>query len=398
VATGTRKALILPGAGARGAYQVGVLKAVAELLPANAPCPFAVLSGTSAGAINAAVLASRAGNFRKAVRDMESVWANFQVGQVFKSDALSMLRSSLHWLAAIVFGGLGRHNPISLLDSSPLEALLRRRIRFRHIEYALDRGLIDALAVTASAYSSARSVTFFQANDNPAPWSRSRRIGRPTVIGLEHVMASAAVPFIFSPVQIGSEFYGDGSMRQRTPLSSSIHLGADRLLIIGVRDERPDPEPPPDFKPTPPSFAHLAGYMLDTLFMDGLYGDLERVTRINRMLERVDAAGLGGTVTDFRRVDNLVVLPTADIRDVAGRHAKELPLALRLLLKGVGAGSRDGRQLVSYLLFESGYTRELIDLGYRDGVSRGAEIADFLFDREMDDLEAPLHVRADIDR
>jgi NTE family protein len=309
-----------------------------------------------------------------------------------------MLRSSLHWLAAIVFGGLGRHNPISLLDSSPLEALLRRRIRFRHIEYALDRGLIDALAVTASAYSSARSVTFFQANDNPAPWSRSRRIGRPTVIGLEHVMASAAVPFIFSPVQIGSEFYGDGSMRQRTPLSASIHLGADRLLIIGVRDERPDPEPPPDFKPTPPSFAHLAGYMLDTLFMDGLYGDLERVTRINRMLERVDAAGLGGTVTDFRRVDNLVVLPTADIRDVAGRHAKELPLALRLLLKGVGAGSRDGRQLVSYLLFESGYTRELIDLGYRDGVSRGAEIADFLFDREMDDLEAPLHVRADIDR
>jgi NTE family protein len=398
VAESQRKALILPGAGARGAYQVGVLKAIAEMLPRDAACPFSVLSGTSAGAINSAVLASRAANFRKAVREMDSVWGNFEVGQVFKADALSMLKSSLHWLVAIVVGGLGRHNPISLLDSSPLEALLRRRIRFRRIERALERRFIDALAVTASAYTSARSVTFFQANGSPSPWSRARRIGRASTIRLEHLMASAAVPFIFPPVRVETEYYGDGSMRHRAPLSAAIHLGAERLLIIGVRDERPDPEPLPGFTPKPPSFAHLAGYMLDTLFMDGLYSDVERATRINEMLGHLADAGVKGPVADMRRVDGLVILPSRDIREIAGRHAHEMPLAMRLLLKGIGAGARDGRQLVSYLLFESGYTRELIELGYRDGLSRSAELADFLFDREMGGLAVPSHVRSDIER
>jgi NTE family protein len=390
--------LILPGAGARGAYQVGVLKAIAELLPPNATCPFAVLSGTSAGAINAAVLASRATHFRYAVEEMEQVWANFEVGQVFRADSLSMLKSSLHWLFAMVFGGLGGHNPRSLLDSSPLEALLARRIRFKHIDQALRRGLIDALAVTASAYSSARSVTFYQSLEPPAPWSRTRRIGRPTRIRIEHLMASAAVPFIFPPVRIGAEYYGDGSMRHRAPLSAPIHLGADRLLVIGVRDEHPDPEPPPDSIPTPPSLAHLAGYMLDTLFMDGLYGDLERITRINMMLEQLGNPGLSGPLANLRRIDSVVVLPGRDVREVAAEHAGELPWALRQLLRGIGASSRDGRQLISYLLFESGYTRALIDLGYRDGMNRRDDLEAFLFDRELDHLEAPYYLRADLER
>jgi NTE family protein len=393
----TRKALVLPGAGARGAYQVGVLKAVADLLPADAPCPFKVLSGTSAGAINASVLASRAGNFVHAVKEMEQVWAGFEVGQVYRADTLSMLKSSLHWLATIVLGGLGKRNPVSLLDPTPLAALLKRNIRFYRIDRAIRSGLIDSLAVTASAYTSARSVTFYQCHAAPPSWSRTRRIGQPTEIRVEHLMASAAVPFIFPAVRIGTEYFGDGSMRHRAPLSAPIHLGADRLLVISVRDEHPDPVPPPGAESVPPSLAHLAGYMLDSLFMDGLYGDLERVTRINLLLEQLGDAALKEPIASLRKIDSMVVLPSQDVRDIAGKHTRELPLPLRLLLKGIGATSRDGRQLVSYLLFESGFTRELIDLGYRDGLERRDELRAFLFDEPMHSLEAPSYVRSDLE-
>lgn len=393
----TRKALILPGAGARGAYQVGVLKAVAELLPADAPCPFRVLTGTSAGAINAAVLASRAGSFHHAVREMEQVWSGFKVQDVYRADALTMFKSSLHWLFTIVFGGLGRRNPVSLLDPSPLETLLRKQIRFRRIDRAIRCGQIEALAVTASAYSSARSVTFYQCDEPRTSWSRARRIGRPTEIRVEHLMASAAVPFIFPAVRVGTEYYGDGSMRHRAPLSSAIHLGADRLLIISVRDEHPDPEPAPGTEPGPPSLAHLAGYMLDSLFMDGLYGDLERITRINMILDQLGTGQLAEPIANLKRIDSMVVLPSRDIRESAEDHAGELPFALRVLLKGLGATRRDGRQLISYLLFETGFTRELIDMGYRDGRERRGELEAFLFDEEMQPLEAPPYLRADLE-
>ena len=392
-----RKALILPGAGARGAYQVGVLKAVAELLPVGAPCPFTVLSGTSAGAINAAVLASRAGNFAHAVKELEQVWAGFEVAQVYRADTLSMLKSSLHWLATLVLGGLGKSNPVSLLDPSPLEDLLRHRIRFNRIDRAIRCGQIEALAVTASAYSSARSVTFYQCDEPSASWSRARRIGHPTEIRVEHLMASAAVPFIFPAVRIGTEYFGDGSMRHRAPLSAPIHLGAERLLVVSVRDEHPDPEPTAGTEPGPPSLAHLAGYMLDSLFMDGVYGDLERITRINMLLEQLGTEGLKEPIANLRRVDSMIVLPSEDIRLVATNHARELPLTLRLLLKGLGATSRDGRQLISFLLFESGFTRELIEMGYQDGFERRDELEAFLFDESVHQLEAPPYLRADLE-
>jgi len=369
---------------------------VAELLPEHAPCPFRVLSGTSAGAINAAVLASRASSFVSAVREMEEVWAGFEAGQVYRADALSMLKSSLHWLATVVFGGLGRHNPVSLLDPTPLAELLHRKIRFHRIDQAIRQGRIDALAVNAAAYSSARSVTFYQSNMSPPSWSRSRRLGRPADIRVEHLLASAAVPFIFPAVRIGTEYFGDGSMRHRAPLSAAIHLGADRLLVIGVRDEHPDPEPPVGMEAAPPSLAHLAGYMLDSLFMDGLYGDLERMTRINLMLEQFGTDRLSAPLQDIRRIDSMVMLPSQDIREVAERHANELPLPVRLLLKGLGATSKDGRQLTSYLLFESGFTRELIELGYRDGLDRRDELEAFLFDETMPSLEAPPYLREDL--
>jgi len=398
VANVTRKAIVLPGAGARGAYQVGVLKAIAGILPERAPNPFAIISGTSAGAINGAVLASRAGNFERAVADMERVWANFRADQVFRTDSWTMLKTSLYWFATVVTGGLATRAPPALLDASPLRALLTKRVRFGRIAKAIERGQIEALAVTASAYTSARSVTFFQARDHIAPWARVRRIGRPAAITLDHLLASAAVPFIFPPVRIGGEYYGDGSMRHRAPLSSAIHLGADRILVVGVRDEHPDPEPGADVPARSPSFAHVAGYMLDTLFMDGLYGDLERITRINLMLEQLGTANLKPPIATLRPLHTLVIVPKEDIRHVASRHAHELARPLRLLLKGLGALNDEGMQLVSYLLFESGFTRELIEMGYRDALAMEEELRAFIFDQPMETLDAPIHLKLDLSR
>jgi len=380
----TRKALILPGAGARGAYQVGVLKGIATMLPKHAPNPFAVISGTSAGAINAAVLATQAARFSVAVAEMERVWSNFKAAQVYRTDNWTMLKTSLYWLSAIVLGGLGKKNSRSLLDSSPLRELLTENIKFSLIERAINRGHLEALAITVSAYSSARSVTFFQGLEDLKPWARVRRIGRPAKITVEHLLASAAVPFVFSPVQIGGEFYGDGAMRHRAPLSSAIHLGAERMLVIGVRDEHPDPEPLEGEPVEMPNFALLAGYMLDTLFMDGLYADLEQATRVNVIMEQLEGKTLEGPVAGLRPISTLIIVPKEDIRQVAERHVDELPRAVRLLLGGSGAMDKGGLQLISYLLFESGFTRELIEMGLRDAMEMEEDLRAFLFDQPME--------------
>jgi NTE family protein len=386
----TRKALILPGAGARGAYQVGVLKGIATMLPKHAPNPFAVISGTSAGAINAAVLASQAARFSVAVAEMERVWSNFKAAQVYRTDNWTMLKTSLYWLSAIVLGGLGKKNSRSLLDSSPLRELLTENIKFSLIERAINRGHLEALAITVSAYSSARSVTFFQGLEDLKPWARVRRIGRPAEITVEHLLASAAVPFVFSPVQIGGEFYGDGAMRHRAPLSSAIHLGAERMLVIGVRDEHPDPEPLEGAPVEMPNFALLAGYMLDTLFMDGLYADLEQATRVNVIMEQLEGKTLEGPVAGLRPISTLIIVPKEDIRQVAERHVHELPRAVRLLLGGSGAMDKGGLQLISYLLFESGFTRELIEMGLRDAMEMEEDLRAFLFDQSIETVSMEL--------
>ena len=306
------------------------------------------------------------------------MWGNFRTEQVFKCDAGTMIRTSLHWLFALVLGGLGARNPRSLLDNEPLEQLLSRNIRFDAVGHAIDKGYLEALAVTAASYDSARSMTFFEGVADLEPWTRVRRRGKAADLELAHLMASVAAPLVFPPVLIGNEYFGDGAMRQSAPLSPAVRLGAERLLIIGCRDEESSAETAVGDAGVFPSFGRIAGYMLDTLIMDGLASDLERLTRINLILNQMPGRRMDGDGGPLRFIDAMIILPSRDIRDVALRYMHELPRPVRLLMRGLGALNYGGRQLISYLLFEAGYTRALIELGYEDALARRAELTAFM--------------------
>ena len=389
-------ALVLPGGGARGAFQVGVLKAIAELQPKGAPNPFSVMSGTSAGAINSVVLASKAQRFRLGVAELERVWGNFHCHQVYRTDNATMLKSSLHWLSSIVLGGFLVGTPKSLLDNSPLRALLSRNVRFPRIQDSIDNGYLDAITVTAAGYATARSTSFYQSASGLREWARTRRIGVRCDLHLDHLMASIAVPMVFPPVQIDSEYFGDGAMRQATPLSPAIHLGADRILLIGVRDEKADEPPSPSNPQSSPSFANIAGYMLDTLFMDGLYSDLERMTRINQLVDSVPPEQRSGSLASMRAIDTMLIVPSQDLRVIAHKHRKELPFALRALLRGIGGKKPSENRLLSFLLFEQAYTRELIELGYNDAMKVKDQLQDFVSGVEVPRLFAPDWIQRDL--
>ena len=389
-----RTAVVLPGGGARGAFQVGVLKALAEILPKSSPNPFRVISGTSAGAVNAVVLASKAEHLRSAVAELEQVWAHFRCHQVYKTGHLTMLKSSTHWLASIVLGGWLVGAPKSLLDNSPLRELLSRNVHFPRIQQAIENGFLDAVAVTAAGYGSARSTSFFEAISDLHEWDRTRRLGKRTKLNLDHIMASIAVPMVFPPQNIGNQYFGDGAMRQATPLSPAVHLGADRILVIGIRDETGEKEP--TVLGPPPSFAQIAGYMLDTLFMDGLYSDLERITRINELIDSVPEHQRAGTMRKVRPIDTMLVVPSEDLREIAFRHRQELPIAIRALLRGIGGKSPGENKLLSFLLFEKAYTRELIKLGYRDAMAVKDKLLDFVSGAEIPRLFAPDWIKRDL--
>ena len=305
-----------------------------------------------------------------------------------------MLKSSLHWLASIVLGGWLVGAPRSLLDNAPLRALLSGNVHFPRIQDAINGGYLDAVAVTAAGYGTARSTSFFEAVEQQRSWQRTRRLGRRSDLNLDHVMASIAVPMVFPPVRIGTEYFGDGAMRQATPLSPAVHLGSDRILVIGIRDETGDQVPDNDAEP--PSFAQIAGYMLDTLFMDGLYSDLERITRINQLIDSVPAELQSGSIAQMRAIDTMLIVPSEDLRVIAHRHRAELPFAIRALLRGVGGSNPGENRLLSFLLFEKAYTRELIRLGYHDAMQVKDELLDFVSGAEVPRLFAPGWIKKDL--
>jgi len=370
--------LILTGGGARAAYQVGVLKALAEFTPYRARLPFSVICGTSAGALNAITLAVNARHFRKGVRYLLNVWSNARVTDIYRADILGVLANSGRWLLGLGLSMLGsnRLNQVSLLDNSPLGTFLERILPCELIQRQIDEGLLHAIGITASGYGSGHSVTFYQGVPEIKPWKRARRVGLPTQIEIPHLLASSALPFMFPAVHVNREFFGDGSMRQIAPISSALHLGAERVLVVGVGQRAADETDTRVKIEHYPSLAEIAGHALDSIFLDGLEVDLERLQRINRTVGAIPEA-LRGQFT-LRQIDALVITPSQPLEKIAERYVKHLPWTIRLSLRMLGVRRGNGANLVSYLLFDKEYCRALIDLGYQDTLQRREEIVQFL--------------------
>jgi NTE family protein len=370
-------AVVMTGGGARVAYQVGVMRALTELLPGHRACPFPIICGTSAGAVNAAVLAADAHNFRRGVRRLMTVWKNIHVDDVYRADMGGALGNSTRWIWTLLTRGAFAEKPISLLDNSPLSHLIARDLDFSAIARNIDAGYLTAFSVTCSGYSSGESVTFYQGRPGLSDWTRARRIGVAMPITQEHLLASSALPFIFPPVRINHEFFGDGSMRQIAPVSPALHLGADKLLVIGVGRQL-GTQARRITTIRSPSIAQIAGHALNSIFLDTLEVDLERLQRINRTLEFIPQDILDRARYPLRRVEVRVISPSVDLERLALAHADELPRAIRLLLGTIGGLKRNASTLLSYLLFERGYCRALIRLGYSDTMARKDELTAFL--------------------
>jgi NTE family protein len=383
-----RVALILTGGGARAAYQVGVLKAIAEFLPRRAHCPFGIICGTSSGALNAATLAVNARSFSMGVQYLTNTWKNFHASQVYRTDVIGVFNNSMLWLAGVILNmiGINRLSRVSLLDNSPLVELLEKILPCEKIQESIDAGLLHALSITASGYGSGQSVTFFQGVKQLVPWRRKGRVGMPAQIGIRHLLASSALPFIFPATLVNREYFGDGSMRQIAPISPALHLGATRVLVIGVSNGNPE-QPDRAAIGEYPSLASIAGHTLNSIFFDRMEVDLERLKKINDLVaimpeEMRERANL-------RHIDALVMSPSQPIEKIAERYASELPWTIRLLLRLIGGRQQSGGTLVSYLLSEKKYCCALIDLGYQDALKRRDEIMDFLDVKPRHDVDMP---------
>jgi len=370
-------ALVLTGGGARAAYQVGVLRALAHILPHGTSNPFPIVCGTSAGAINAAAIASGATDFHRAVRRLQLVWRNFHADQVYRTDPIGLAATGARWLFEPVLRRLGLNKPVALLDNTPLAGLLRARLDLHEVGDAISSGALRALAITASSYMSGESISFYQGNDLLSGWRRARRVGVRVEIGVEHLLASSALPFIFPPAKIHREYFGDGSMRQMAPVSPALHLGAQRLFVISVGRQITDAQERVQVD-SYPSLAQIAGHALNSIFLDGLEADIERVERINRTLRLMPPHSRDPDVFQLREVDVMVMRPSEDLGALAAKYARTLPFAVRVLLSAIGGMRRDGGTLVSYLLFEQDYCRALIELGYKDTMARREEVEHFL--------------------
>lgn len=382
---GHQTALIMMGGGARAAYQAGVLAGIARIAAAHGKAhdklPFGILAGTSAGAINGAGLAVRAGDFQAATDSLAALWHGIHAADVYRTDVLRVGVSGARWLTALLFGWATRNAPRALFDNTPLGGMLAELFEPERVQASLDAGALQAFAVTALSYSTGRHVTFYQSHRRIQAWTRSQRIAVSARIGVDHLLASASIPFLFPAIPLEleghHEWFGDGTMRQMSPLSPAIHLGASRILAIGAASrQRPgwfDTVPSGGY----PSLAQVGGQALASIFLDGLSADLERLQHINRLLARMPE--LAGDAEGWRPVQVMTIAPSQPIEAVAAEHIRQLPRTVRALLAPLGGTEARGAAFASYLLFEPAFTQALIALGERDAAAQADELAAFLY-------------------
>lgn len=354
--------LVLTGGGARAAYQVGSVRAIYEILGRKEHL-FEVISGNSAGGINSTYLAANCQNWEIATQNLYELWIHVRPENVYDLRKRTITDLGIKWISSAVFGGLSpNHKTINhLLDTSPLKKLFEREIDFSHIRKNIELNHLRGLSLSTTNYNTGTNVVFHDSIPEVKDWSRSDRFSHRTILNSEHLMATSAIPFFFPPIQIEESFYGDGCIRQTTPLSPAIHLGAEKIIAVGVRypHEKNTIKSQTFAKFDNPPLGHVAGVMLNALFLDSLEADYERLLRINELIRE-------GAHPELKPIPILLIRPSRDLGKMTTNLAAELPPILRYLLKGIGVSETEGLDLLSYLAFDKSYTKPLMELGYED--------------------------------
>jgi NTE family protein len=365
-----KRALYLAGGGARGAYQAGVLKAIGHILQQKT-IPFDVVSGVSVGSVNAAIIAENADDFPTALDKIESIWSEIHCQSVYKATNLELSKSVLRNVSTMV---VKNKESGHLLDTSPLFDLLNDGIEFSKIEENIQAGHLDGFEVITNCYETHQTVSFYSTNQPDfEDWNYPKHSSKRAVITTDHVLASSALPLFFPPIKIKGYHYGDGSVGLVAPLRGAIRFQVNKIMVLGTRKlpEFSDPEP---MEASDIAFAQILGGMLNGVFLDNLDRDIEMVNRMNEIATLLSI--WKKRRSPWRPISTLHLRPSKDTGHLAQEHFKTMPTLLRYLLNILGAKNHSG-DLLSFLLFEKEFTRELLELGYKDTIASAKEVSDF---------------------
>lgn len=366
--------LILTGGGARAAYQVGVLKAISDQFP-DLHHPFNVVCGTSAGAINAIAVAGGEDVFRHNIGHLEHLWSQIKVEDIYRADAIGMTRWVMAFARSLIQGKTGG-GLASLLDNRPLREFLAQELPINGIADAIAENRLDAIGINACGYSAGQNLCFFQAKDGIESWNLGQRAGCRTTLGLDHVMASSAIPTVFPPVKINREYFGDGVTRQMAHVSPAIHLGAQRILVIGVSANRMC-VPHRRQATASPSIPEVMEHVLNGMFLDTMDYDVERLLLINQLVDMIPEATMAASGLALKPLHLLDISPSEPINEIAARYLDGLPSLVRRIIGREDPNGEGGSSLASYLLFDARFCRELITLGYKDAQAHSQQLNKF---------------------